>query len=167
MVTDVRCKHRAIMVTGVYCKSCAMMVTAVQCWPPYLEPRWSLESTQTMCLVPWSVLSNADPLSCTMLVICVHCKPLPCDTAATSVCSAMFTYTMSCRHHRTSKLEVLNASTKTNFHQMTCIKKRLQVQRMCWPHEYSVASSQSVMYTKHTSNNGQMDSVTTLTLTHS
>ena len=57
----------------------------------YLEPWWSLGSMQTMCLVPWwSLLYSADPLSCTMLVTSVHCKPLPRDLAVTSVCSATF-----------------------------------------------------------------------------
>jgi len=55
------------------------------------------------------------------------------------------------RHHRMLKLEVINMSMKTTYcHQMACIRKRLRAQHMCWQHEYSVASSQNVMYIKHT-----------------
>ena len=57
-----------------------------------IVPLWSMVSTAS--LVPWwSLLSNADVLSCTMLVTGVHCKPSPCDMAATSVRSAMLRHT--------------------------------------------------------------------------
>jgi len=46
---------------------------------------------------------------------------------------------------------------------MACITKRLQVQRICWQYEYSVVSSQSDMYIKHTSNNGQCYNIDTHT----
>lgn len=165
VVTGVHCKHLATVVAGVHCKPCAMMIIAVQCWPLTLNHNGDLGLFR-----PW-----ADYLSCTMMVTGVHRKLSPCDMAATSVCSAMFRNTsfyviapcqLAARHPRAHADYVLQAQQNANIggneckHEQNILssngmhQKRLQVQRMCWQQEYSLASSQSVRYVKHTSKNG-------------
>ena len=94
---------------------------------PYLEPRWSLGSMQTMCLVPcWSLVSteNLHLVTWQSPVYVLQCLDIQIVISLPHTIQG-YMYTMSCRHHRMSKFEVINVSMKTTYcHQVACIKKK-------------------------------------------
>jgi len=88
---------------------------------PYLAPCWSLVSTAYFHLVMWQ--APVYVLQCLDMHIFIS---LPRADWWREIQG--HTYTMSCGHHRMSKLEVINASMKITYcHQMACINKRLQL----------------------------------------